>query len=327
MPRRVMTASAIAVEPPSAERPLALVQGSGGLPTDVDQALVVDLFKRHGAILLRGFDADLGSFRAFAERLCETSVFNESPGREEIDAESQIQTVNLGSDVFPLHPELSREPWRPDACLFYCLQPSESGGETTVCDGIGIVERLPPALVTAMQGRKLMYISEAHPALLRYWLGSDQPGDALLAAPPPGCPYWFRRVGTRIIRGFTRPLLHRPMFDERLAFGNFLLFARDYLGLANFPCLDDGKPVPEEWLQAVRDAASALTYPVQWRAGDLVVLDNSRFMHGRRAIGDPLNRRIASYFGYVGFAPARPDEPADPIWRRQQFRPPERSAH
>ena len=77
----------------------------------------------------------------------------------------------------------------------------------------------------------------------------------------------------------------------------------------------------------MREAAAAITYPVEWQAGDLVVLDNSRFMHGRRSVDDPLKRRIASYFGYVDFAPPRPDEPADPIWRREQFRPPERSAH
>jgi alpha-ketoglutarate-dependent taurine dioxygenase len=137
-----MNASTIAVDPPTSERPLTLVAGNGGSPLDVSADTVEQLFKAHGAILLRGFSADVATFRTFAERFCVTSVFNESPGREEIDSESQIQTVNLGSDVFPLHPELSREPWRPDACLFFCLVPPENGGETTVCDGITIVERM-----------------------------------------------------------------------------------------------------------------------------------------------------------------------------------------
>jgi hypothetical protein len=117
------------------------------------------------------------------------------------------------------------------------------------------------------------------------------------------------------------------MFDDRLAFGNFLLFARDYLHLPNFPCLDDGRPVPAEWITAVRDAARPITYPVDWHAGDLLVIDNSRFMHGRRSVPQPSKRRIASYFGYVGFARPRPGEPIDPVWRRDQFRPPDPSAH
>lgn len=316
------TAPAFSVEEPTAERPLAVVYGEGTSPLDLAPADLERLFRAHGAILLRGFDMTIERYRDLAKRLCSTSVFNESPGRMTLDAATQIQTVNLGTDAFPLHPELSREPWRPDACLFYCLEPDSSGGETTVCDGIAIVENLPSALVEQMRGHSLLYIKPASPAVLRYWLGTEFPGDALLAAPPSTCPYWFRRVGNAIVRGFGRPLLHQPMFDERLAFGNFLLFARDYMRVSNIPCLDDGTPVTSEWLAAVREAARPVTYPVPWQKDDVVILDNSRFMHGRRAISDPGKRRIASYFGYVSFAPPQPGEPQDPVWRREDFRPP-----
>ena len=119
----------------------------------IDADLIEDRFRDHGALLLRGFDFDVDTFRRFAERLCKTSVFNESPNRAVLDPDSAIQSVDLGVEPFPLHPELSREPWRPDACLFACFDPPESGGETTVCDGVEIVRRLPPELVTEMMPR------------------------------------------------------------------------------------------------------------------------------------------------------------------------------
>jgi hypothetical protein len=52
------------------------------------------------------------------------------------------------------------------------------------------------------------------------------------------------------------------------------------------------------------------------------MLDNTRFMHGRTAIADPGERLIATYFGYLNFAIPDPEEPADPIWRREVFIPP-----
>lgn len=318
-----MTSPAYSVELPSDDRPTALVSSTlAAPPISVAPELIERLLRDHGAILLRGFGFDVAGFRAFAERLCVTAVSNESPDRRLIEPGTAIQTVNLGVDPFPLHPELSREPWRPDVCLFACFDPPARGGETTLCDGAAIVRRLPAAIAEAMSGRRLLYIQEAGPALLGRWLGSPTPGDALLAAPPPACPYWFRRVGERIVRGFSRPLLQRSLFGDEPVFGNFLLFARDYLGRSNIPLLDDGSPVPAAWLDAVRAAAEPITYAHGWRQGDLVLLDNSRFMHGRRAILDPRARRIASYFGYLACAPPQPDEPLDPVWRRAILDPP-----
>jgi hypothetical protein len=45
-------------------------------------------------------------------------------------------------------------------------------------------------------------------------------------------------------------------------------------------------------------------------------------MHGRRQILDPGERKIASFFGYLRFAPPNQYEPPDPPWRRGPFRPP-----
>jgi alpha-ketoglutarate-dependent taurine dioxygenase len=289
---------------------------------DVAADKIETLFKSDGALLLRGFDLDVGTFRQFAERICETSAFNESPNRAVLDAESQIQSVDLGSEPFPLHPELSREPWRPDICLFACLEAPTHGGQTTVCDGVELVRQLPPELVAAMLPRSIFYFQLASPDALEFWLGTPKPTSAQLQHPPKECPYFFIEDGDRVIRGFGRPLLQKPFFSDEPAFANFLLFARDYRKVDNFPVLEDGSSVPGEWMAAVRDTAAEITYDVSWQVGDILILDNSRFMHGRRAITDPSSRTIASYFGYASFTPRQAVEPAEPLWRRGNFKPP-----
>ena len=303
--------------------PLAVVEARGETLEQTDPQLVRDLIEERGAVLLRGFATTVEGFAALGHALCATSVFNESPNREMLGEGVQVQSVNLGADPFPLHPELAREPWRPDLAMFACLDPPSVGGQTNVCDGIAIADNLPPEVRRALEGKRLFYIRPASPELLRYWLGTDQPDDALLANPPATCPYWFRRAPDGIMRGFTRPALEPTLFHERPAFANFLLFARDYLRIPRIPLLE-GKRFDDDMVDAIRSVARSLTYSHRWQQGDVVLLDNSRFMHGRRAIADSSERRIATYFGYLEGIDRREGEPVDPIWRRETFVPPEK---
>lgn len=308
---------------PEPGRPQVLVEADDERSIlDIDADEIVAHYKAHGALLFRGFGADVAQFRPFARRFCPTSVINESPGRQPIDPAANIHTVDGGTGAFALHPELSREPWKPDAAFFACLSAPSRGGATTICDGVALVRALPEEVRRGLEGRRLLYVKPTWPSLLAYWLGTPTPSDAQLASPPADCPYVFRRVEGTIVRAFTRPALHKPMFADAPAFGNFLLFARFNNGRADFPLLDDGRPVPEAWLQAIKATGDRLSVPVAWQPGDVLMLDNTRFMHGRTAIIDPGERLIATYFGYVGFAEPDPEEPADAPWRRGDFYPP-----
>ena len=312
---------------PAEARPFVTIVAAGESgPLDIDPGLITRLYRQHGALLLRGFAADLDGFRRFAERYCIASVFNDSRGRVVLDDANNIQSVNRGVAPFPLHPELSREPWRPDVCFFGCLNPPRREGATTVCDGVEIVRHLPADVRRALEGRRLLYAQPAIIEELDYWLGTANPSDAQLSAPPAGCPYFFWRAPAMIVRAFTRPALHRPMFTDAPAFGNFLLFARYCLGTKDYPLFEDGSQVPDSLLAVVKSVSDRLTAPIVWQKGDLLMIDNTRFMHGRTAIRDAEERLIASYFGYLRFAVPDEEEPADAPWRSGTFQPPRRLA-
>jgi hypothetical protein len=91
--------------------------------------------------------------------------------------------------------------------------------------------------------------------------------------------------------------------------------------------LDDLRPVPEAWLQTIKTAAERLTVAVSWQQGDVLMLDNTRFMHGRRAITDTAERQIATFFGYLTDARPDPEEPIDAVWRRENFTRPQPPAY
>lgn len=314
----------IEIDPPAPGRPYAVVTAAPGTkPADLAETDLISAYKAHGALLLRGFDMSLDAFRDFTGRYCTSSVFNESPDRELLDGAANIQTVNAGVDAFPLHPELSREPWKPDVCFFYCIGAPGEGGETTLCDGVEIVRNLPPDVRSAFEGRRLRYQLIMSPQACRFWLGTEAPSDAQLENPPPSAPYSFSRAPDgRVLRTFTRPALHKPMFANELAWGNFLFFARYYNRRKGFPTFENGEAAPDELLDQVKATADALTSPIRWQAGDVIMVDNTRFMHGRNAITDPRERRIATFFGYLKFAVPDAEEIANAPWRSQTFRPP-----
>ncbi len=300
------------------------------IAADADTALeavrkdeILDLFREHGAVLLRGFTTSLDGFGAFARDFCPVPVFNESGKRIVLDGASGVQSVNLGNKPFPLHPELSREPWRPDAAFFYCATPPSSGGQTTICDGIEIVRQLPETMRAEMEGRRIRYAVPATAADLQYWLGATNPDDALLADPPAQCPFTFEWHGGQLMRCFTRPLLQPSRFQGELAWGNFILFTRYLRGVKTYPVMDDWSLVPDRWVEEVKRVSDRLTVPVGWHANDIVMLDNSRFMHGRTEIVPGDGRRIATYFGYLDGVAPDPEEPPAPPWRREGFMPPQ----
>lgn len=306
--------------PPSAGTPYLTIRATGEKsPLEVPAETIVDAYKQHGALLLRGFATDLDTFGHFTAQFCSGSVFNESRSRQLLDDSRNIQSVSLGTAAFPLHPELSREPWKPDVCFF---DPPRRLGATTLCDGSAIVERLPAALREEMAARRLLYTRRAKPEQLHLWFDTADPSDAQLAAPPAHCPFTFERLGADVLYSFSRPFLHIPMFTDRPAFGNFLLFARYGIDRWDFPLLDDSTLVPPAWTHIVRDIGDDLSAAVAWRRGDILMLDNTRFLHGRTDVVKGDGRLIASYFGYLNFALPDPEAPADPPWRRGGFWPP-----
>ena len=307
--------------PPNPTTPYATILAHRQALSTLATAELIAAYKRYGAVLLRGFELELSAFRDLTQSLCSGSVFNESPGRLVIDREQNIQTVNLGYEPFPQHPELSREPWKPDICFFWCIKAPSKGGETTVCDGVEIVRRLPPAVKNAFSQRRLRYQQVATPAECAFWLGSREPDAAAMANPPAHCPYSFVRIDGEIYRYFLRPALHKPMFSDEAAFGNFLFFGRYFNRQRFFPTFENGEFVPDDLLAEVKAVSDQSESPVAWQPGDIIILDNTRFMHGRRAILDMNERYIASYFGYVHFAVVE-DRERDFPWRVAAFKPP-----
>lgn len=292
------------------------------LPDEKHQSLaefsddfIKSLYKTHGAILFRRFDVRIDTVTQMTRRFCTHAAFNDSPNRIVVDPANKIQSVDRGDEPFPLHPEMSRLPWKPDICWFGCLTAPHAGGETTICDGVEVVKRLPPNVLKAFSSRRLLYKTIAPAHVLHFWFDTEEPTDEQLSSPPEDCPFEFMRERGAVYSIFTAPALHRPMFSSDRAWGNFLFFSRYLHNEKAYPVFEDGTLVSDLLVDAVKKVADRLEQAVKWRKGDLLMLDNSRFMHGRRGIANVNERMILTYFGYLNFAEPSEEEPVNAAWR------------
>jgi hypothetical protein len=284
----------------------------------LDEKLIKEKFKARGVILFRGFDFDVDTFDIFTQRFCASSVHNQSKGRDTIKASANIQTVNLGTVPFALHPELARVPWKPDVCFFACGNPPSNGGETTICDGVQIVDKMPSKLLRRISSQRLLYKKPISPSALVGWFGTSNPSASLLKSPPHYSPFSFSVENNRIVSLFTPPFLHKPMFINRLAFGSFLLFSRYTLNQRTFPTFADGSPVDDAITEQIKNISDKLTLAIKWQKGDVLMLDNTRFLHGRNEINDENERLILSKFAYLNFSRHDSNTPADTPWRAKE---------
>lgn len=299
------------------EQGLLVVKPSNGGCSlgSLDALEITEQYKQFGALLFRGFDYTIDEFKLFTDQFCSNYVSNRSPGRDLLSDDGRVQTVNLGEKHFSLHPEIAREPWQPDIAWFACQSPSNVGGETIVCDGVAAVEQFSTELIELMQNNCL---SHALPTDLG-WASQflQDPTLTLSKLLESGClsGFKFSIVNGQLIRTYERPMLHKPMFDDRWAYGSFLVFARRNLGISNFPTYLSGAKIEDEWVDEIESATRKVSVEIKWREKDLIMLDNTRFMHGRNPIGDPQNRKILTQFGYVSFVPQDYPNLEQQIWR------------
>ena len=283
--------------------PLVTIEPATGLRlSQLDIEEIKSLYKQFGGILFRGFSLDLEQFKQFTDCFCNAYVSNKSRGREMLSRDGRVQTVNLGDVHFPLHPELSREPWQPHIAWFACQQPAMIQGETTVCDGIAAARTLGPELTAHCHANTL---SHTLPVRLE-WCARFLRKPDLTLSQIPACSdetIKFSVHDGKIFRSYLRPMLHKPMFSDEWAYGNFLVFARRQLNARFFPAYIDGTEIPDRLVDEIERITNSLASEIKWQKNDLLMLDNTRFMHGRNPIGDPETRRIYTQFGYLSFAP------------------------
>ena len=262
--------------------------------TALDAGEVAALYRSSGAVLFRGFPVDVDDFADFSARFTAGFVVNGEATREYVSEEERIQTVNAGHQLIPLHAEMGYSPFRPDLIWFYCAVPPRAEGQTMLCDGVEAWERLDPELRETFRTKRVRYVFSRTRAVAqgfeRAW------AEERLRAAEGVRSYRFHDDGSldmEYVVTAAPPARHR----DAPAFANSVIVEDRRVSF------EDGSPITRPVRLELFELTARLAYMHTWRAGDVLMIDNSRVMHGRAPFGKDDDRRILVRMGAEAFAP------------------------
>lgn len=258
--------------------------------TDDTLAALRERLDADGWALLRGFELDMARFSALTARVCRKITFD--PAREQ--SERNTQKVDAGLGAIGLHIENGNTPVCPDVVLFYSVRAAFEGSQTTICDGrvvaarfdedqrarwsrpLTVRRRLPEALWKR-------YLANEHPAISRPEEVREEHVLQFQAAIP-NQTFRLNDDGS-LDYGLTIAPIRPSALSGGAGFANAILGPSHNYEPPTY-AFADGEVVGQDEIEAIRALAEACTHEINWQDGDVAVIDNTRVMHGRRAIVD-----------------------------------------
>lgn len=283
----------------------SIFEGSGDLAAHIAAGkTVIDAkLAESGAVLFRGFDVpDAQAFDAAV------IAYNE-PTFPYAESLSNAVRVNVTERVFTaneappetsiyLHHEMAQTPVYPSKLFFYCEIAPGGGGATPLCRSDILLDKLEsadPDLVGDFAAKGVRYTNvmpgddDAGSGQGRSWrstLSAEDRDAAEARLRALGYDWEWRDDDS--LRA-TTPVLDavRTLPDGRRTFFNQLIAAfRGWSDSRNDPSkaitFGDGTPVTAAQMADAIALSDALTYDLDWQAGDVALVDNFLVMHGRR---------------------------------------------
>jgi alpha-ketoglutarate-dependent taurine dioxygenase len=279
------------------EVPVVTAAGPGDDLLSVDRDLIISQFRTHGVVLFRAFPIGVENFQAIVRRYSQAQIRYPGVSRRSVSEDGSVQTVHMSMNAIRLHSELSHTPFRPDICWFYCVHAPVRGSQTTLCDGSLLASALPASTQDLFDGRMLRYRRTTSISFLYRLLGT-QDGAAIQEILAGSKGKYYRLRGTELSQDFLAPAFHIPNYLNTRAFANNIIHNYRPGKELDYPTLEDGSIIPCHVIASIRDTANTCTFEIKWRDGDLLMFDNTRFMHGRRRIIDS-DRLIWTQFSYA----------------------------
>lgn len=285
-----------------------LVTAMGDQPlSTLERAWLLDELARSGYLLLRGFASSIEQFSGLVQSVCTRTTLD--PAREFSEGKT-VQKVDLGTDAVGLHVEHGTNPLTPDLTLFMCESAARVGSQTTVCDGYRVWEQLAEETRQLFLDQDIVYsrnIGEgAWRALTSSLLNGAKPDNEITVDDLIGLAKLFGEDKLQIRANddgsihyvYKVPAAHPTLLGDRLSFANSILGPSYHYEKPRIAFAND-EEISQEVIAEIEKVTADLTEDLDWQDGDVAIVDNTRVMHGRRAIQDAGRRKIYVALGYV----------------------------
>lgn len=257
--------------------------------------------KEKGALLLRGLSLTSSmQFGKMLEVLFGESLLqynHRSTPRTELRGNIYTATEYHSEQLIVQHNEQAYTNEWPMRIGFFCLLPSDKGGETPIADSRRIYEEIPKVIREKFTEKGLMYVRNYSNLDLSWTevFNTDDPKVVGNYCQENGIEYqWKSDNGLKTSQKLPAIARH-PSTGEQLWFNQAHLFHVSALeqsvrhgllsmGKENLPrnvYFSDGSDIPDEDLAVIREVYQRCKVRFLWKRGDLMLLDNMLFSHGR----------------------------------------------
>jgi alpha-ketoglutarate-dependent taurine dioxygenase len=260
------------------------------------------LLLEHGGLLFRGFDVrELAQFDAFvgavsADRL--DYVYGSTP-RTALGNRIFTATEYPPNQEIPLHNENAYQREWPLKIALCCLTPAAEGGETPIADMRTVAAAIGEDLIEKFAQRRVRYVRHYRPFIDVPWQKvfrtEDPTAVGQFCAEHDIEHQWLDSDTLRTVQ-ICQGVAYHPQTRERVFFNQAHLFHISSLGEAGAKAMismfgadklprqtfyGDGAAIPAADLERVRAAFGGAKLVFKWQAGDILLLDNMQFAHGR----------------------------------------------
>ena len=256
---------------------------------------IILLFEHYGVILFRELDLEPNNILSFTDKFT-LRYSNDKFNRQKRFNSDKLRSVDAGSEAHVLHSEASYSPSWPEIIWFYCNTPPSIGGETMFCDGIELWEILGTEAKTFFLRQPLKFELNIPTGIVKPNRGKQK-----WIIQTPGVVGEMNWETGNLHLTALRYAAHFSRHLEKISFANHVLvplkkseeaFKMDDQILNSDMVMADGQKVPNNFLEEIREKSESICYDHSWKKKDLFMIDNKRFMHGRRSFAKNMERDI-----------------------------------
>ncbi|WP_413163389.1 TauD/TfdA family dioxygenase [Capilliphycus salinus ALCB114379] len=262
-----------------------IINANNGSIFDLDKESIINWYRHQGALLFRGFEADVETFTQFSNGLSTDfidytgGVFN----RQVINGDSTVLTVNDFKNEIKLHGEMYYQKNIPLMLWFFCAEPPLQDRETILCDGKRFFDELSDSLKDLFGRKRLKYRGYLNKEGWKKRYKTDDLNEVKEI-----CKSNDTEVEVNVDESINLSYICPAIYPSRT--GEFKVFISSLLpAMAISPdvvCFDDGTKIDADILSELNEIADKITAEIKWQKGDILMVDNTRILHGRRAFAD-----------------------------------------
>lgn len=267
------------------------MRNTTAISIDGDQHLAASLAEQ-GYVLIRGMSGGLEGFSQLVRRM--SSRITLDPARE-LSTDGVAQKVDAGTAAMGLHLENGNSPFPSELTWFYCERAAEIGSQTTVCDGCRVWQAMSAPARAYFTRAPLLYRRRVealrwktfvrHRAAVPKATDDIVFKDLLALVEDPRSARFELHEDESITYEYRIPAVRTSLFGGRMAWANSI-FGPSYNYEKPTITFADGAEIDQHVLLEMKKLTDELTSDLEWQNGDVVVIDNTRVMHGRREIRD-----------------------------------------